>query len=135
MRTAWRMHRQSASISFYVHVQAHGYVCLLAQTGIRRSLTTFLAGYCIEAGHAGEAEETEDGNDRRHQPTCDVHLHAAGAGPNAVGSITHIGAGQVVGHRTLEEQGVVLDFHIREGGQGAVQAVVTERGNKTDAVK
>lgn len=61
----------------------------------------------------------------KKKPTRDVDVHAAGASPDAVGGVADVRAGQVVGHRTLEEQGVVLDLHI--SGQGAVQAVVRER--------
>lgn len=57
-------------------------------------------------------------------PTCDVHVHDTGAGPDAVGGVTDVRPGQVIGHRALEKQGVVLDFHI--SGERAVQAVKTD---------
>lgn len=120
--TASRTHRQSATISLSVH--AHGYLCLSAQTGVWQSLTKLLVGYCIDASHARVAK-TEDRTDRLYQPTCDVHVHNASASPDAVGGVTDVRAGLVVGYWPLEEQGVVLDFHIT--GQGAVQAVVRER--------
>ncbi|RCU37944.1 hypothetical protein DVA76_17915, partial [Acinetobacter baumannii] len=68
---------------------------------------------------------TENGNDRIYQPTGDVDVHDASASPDAVGRVADVRASQVVGHRPLEEQGVVLDLHIT--GQGAVQAVARER--------
>lgn len=83
-------------------------------------------GYCIDISHARLTEETEDGNDCLNQPTCDVDVHNASASTDAVGRVTDICAGQVVGYGPLEEQSVVLDLHIT--GQGAVQAVVRERG-------
>lgn len=67
--------------------------------------------------------------------TCDVHVHDAGASPDAVGGVAHVRAGQVVGHGALEEQGVVFDFHIT--GQRAVQAAEREeerKGDDTDTV-
>lgn len=57
-------------------------------------------------------------------PTRDVHVHDAGAGPDAVGGVAHVRAGQVEGHGALEEQRVVPDLHV--GGQGAVQAAAGE---------
>ncbi len=89
--------------------------------------------YCIDAKHARVTEGTENGNDRLYQPTCDVDVHDASASPDAVGRVTDVRAGQVVGHRPLEEQRVVFDLHIT--GQGAVQAVVRERGNNTDTIR
>ena len=68
-----------------------------------------------------------------YQPTCDVDVHNASSSPDAVGRVADVGAGLVVGHRSLEEQGVVLDLHIT--GQGAVQAVGRERGGNTDTIK
>lgn len=84
---------------------------------------TGLAGYCIEKSHAyaGRRQQRSVGSGG---PTCDVHVHDAGAGPDAVGGVTDVRPGQVVGHRALEEQCVVLDFHI--GGERAVQAAKTE---------
>lgn len=85
-----------------------------------------LAGYCIEKSHAcvGKWQERSDSH---VDPTCDVHVHNASAGTDAVGGVTDICPGQVVGHRALEEQGVVFDFHI--SGERAVQAVKTENKN------
>lgn len=82
-------------------------------------------GYCIEASHATVTEETENRNDRLYQPTCDVHVHNASTSPDAIGGVTDVRAGQVVGYWPLKEQGVVFDFHIT--GQGAVQPVGRER--------
>lgn len=67
----------------------------------------------------------ENGSDRRRRTTCDVDVHDAGASPDAVGRVADVGAGQVVGHRPLEEQGVVFDLHV--AGQGAVQPVEIDR--------
>lgn len=92
---------------------------------VRGSLTECLAGYCIDVSHARVTGETENGSDRFCKPTCDVDVHDAGASPDAVGRVADVRAGQVVGHRSLEEQGVVLDLHIT--GQGAIQAVARER--------
>jgi len=72
----------------------------------------------------------ENGSDRRHQTTCDVDVHDGGAGPDAVGRVADVHAGQVGGHRPLEEQGVVLDLYI--AGQGAVQSVEIE--SKREAI-
>lgn len=89
----------------------------------------FSAGYRIDARAMPELrKETDD----RNQPTRDVHVHNASASPDAIGGVAHVRAGQVVGYRPLEEQGVVLDFHI--SGQGAIQAMVREGGENTDAM-
>lgn len=50
---------------------------------------------------------------------CDVDIHDAGTSPDAIGGVANVRSCQVVGHRALEEQGVVLDLHI--AGQGAIQ--------------
>lgn len=123
--------RQSATIGR--SVPAHAYLCLLGRTGVWRPPTTFSEGHCIDASHAGVTEETENGSGRLHPPTRDVDVHDAGTSPDAVGGVTDVRPGQVVGHRPLEEQGVVLDLHV--AGQGAVQAVARETGNNTDAIK
>lgn len=91
--------------------------------GSKSTGATGLAGYCIEKSHAcvGKREQRSGSSG---DPTCDVHVHDTGAGPDAVGGVTDVRPGQVVGHRALEEQGVVLDFHI--SGERAVQAAKTE---------
>lgn len=42
-------------------------------------------------------------SDRFYQLTCDVDIHNASASSDAVGGITDVRPGQVVGHRALKE--------------------------------
>lgn len=72
-----------------------------------------------------ELLKTDTISGRIYLPTCDVYVHYAGASADAVGRVTDIRPSQVVGHRALEEESVVLDLHVT--GQGAIQAVVGER--------
>lgn len=89
-----------------------------------------LSGYCIEKSHACVRKWQEKKSSSRLDPTCDVHVHDASAGTDAVGGVADICPSQVVGHRALEEQGVVFDFHVRDRCERAVQAVKTENKNR-----
>lgn len=107
-----------------VRARAWMFVFIGADGAPRAPGATGLAGYCIENSHACVGRRQQRGGPSAG-PTCDVHVHDARAGPDAVGGVADVCPGQVVGHRALEEQGVVLDFHV--GGERAVQAAKTEK--------
>lgn len=106
-------HEGQTAISLCVHVREC--VCLSAAGG---------AGRHFSPGTVLKKRPPR----RWRPPTRDVHVHDAGAGPDAVGGVADVRPGQVVGHRALEEQGVVFDFHI--SGERAVQAGETEKKKK-----
>lgn len=111
-------------------MHVHGYFCLPAQAGGLTVPDRISSGWCcIDASHARKRGEGETEN-KRSTLTCDVHVHDAGASPDAVGGVAHVRAGHVIGHGALEEQGVVFDFHI--SGQRAVQTAEREEERKGD---